>query len=213
RPEFALLTKTFFTGNGISVDGISLSQVRLYNLGEEDLGEEVAVYVQDGGTPDQFDDGDYIEFYGRPADAEYAKYAKYNVYWLTTSGGTESPKRMAPPIDGTPVAGPLATMHAYTVTYEKDERYWIGAPGEDSLDRWFFNAQLLGDEVEWGGDPVDFMFSVPGVIDTGDLTISLSGYYDTDHEVTVWLNDNPIPIATFTWSGITAYEGTISLLT
>jgi hypothetical protein len=207
------LTKTFFTDNDIDVDGMDLSQVRLYTWVEEvQQVEQVAIHVNDQVPLDQFDDGDYIEFYGRPLAAAYAKYAKHNIYWLTTSGGMGAPKRMTT-IDGAPGAGEMTTSHTDTVTYELDQRYWIGAPGDDSLDRWFFNGMLLGDEVEWGGDPVNFTFSVPGAIDTGDLTISLSGYYDTDHEVTVWLNGDPTPIATLTWSGITAYEGTISPLT
>ncbi|HUT71646.1 MAG TPA: C25 family cysteine peptidase [Desulfatiglandales bacterium] len=184
------------SGSGLDVDGMDLSQVRLYNLGQE-----VAISVYDG------DGDDYIEFYGRPVNAAYAKYTKYNVYWLTTSGGVGEPKRMTT-INGTPESGDMATSHTDTVTYELDQRYWIGAPGDDSLDRWFFNGMLLGDEVEWGGNLVNVTFAIPGAIDTGDLTISLSGYYDTDHEVSVSLNGSPV--GTLTWSGITAYEGTIS---
>jgi len=201
------LTKTFFTSNGISVSGMHLSQIRLYNLGEE-----IAIYVYDQGTPDQFDDGDYVEFYGRPVDAAYAKYTKYNVYWLTASGGTGDPKRMTT-MSGTPGAGTIAATHTDIATYELDQRYWIEAPGDDSLDRWFFDRLVLGDQIWGGGDPVDFTFSIPGVAGQGSLAISLSGYYDTDHEVTVWLNGDPTPVATLTWSGITAYEGTISPLT
>jgi hypothetical protein len=198
------LTKAFFTGNAISVDGMDLSQVRLYHLGEE-----VAIHVYDQNIPNAFDDNDSIEFYGQPVDEAYAKYTNHTVYWLTTSGGAGAPKRMST-VNGTPGAGEIATSHTDTVTYELDQRYWIGAPGDDSLDRWFFNSMLLGDEVDWGGNPVDFTFSVPGAVGTGDLTITLSGYYNTDHEVAVWLNGDPTPIASLTWSGIVAHEGTIS---
>ena len=179
------------------VDGMDLSQVRLYNLGQE-----VAISVHDGAGDD------YIEFYGRPVDAQYAKYATYNVYWLTTSGGSGSPKRMEE-IDGTPGSAAVADTHTFTVHYEEDLGYWILAPGGDSLDRWFFFPSVMGDGVEYGGDPVDFTLSLPGVAGagTGKLTISMGGYYDTDHEVDVSVNGTPV--GTFTWSGIAFYQATM----
>jgi len=180
---------------------MDLSQVRLYNLGQE-----VAISVHDG------DGDDYIEFYGRLVDAAYSKYAKDNVYWLTTSGDTVSQKLMdVIPMSDTPGAAPIATDHTDTVTYELDQRYWIGAPGDDSLDRWFFNAWLLGDDIQGGGAAVPFTFPTPGIAGQGSLTISLSGYYDTDHEVSVSLNGTPV--GTITFSGISAHEGTISPVT
>ncbi len=186
--------------SGLSVDGMDLSQVRLYNLGQE-----VAITVHDGAGDD------YIEFYGRPVETQYAKYATYNVYWLTTSGGSGSPKRMEE-IDGTPGSAAVADTHTFTVHYEEDQSYWILAPGGDSVDRWFFDPNVYpvwGDGIEGGGDPVDFTLSLPGVAGsgTGKLTILMGGYYDTDHEVDVSVNGTPV--GTFTWSGIAFYQATM----
>ena len=41
------------------------------------------------------DTSDYIEFYGQPVSAQYAKYSRHNVYWLVTAAGSGTPKRMA----------------------------------------------------------------------------------------------------------------------
>jgi len=184
--------------SGLDVDAMDLSQVRLYNLGQE-----VAISVHDGAGDD------YIEFYGRPVETQYAKYATYNVYWLTTSGGSGDPKRMTP-IDGSLGSGAVPVTHTFTVHYEEDQGYWILAPGGDSLDRWFFDPNVYpvwGDGIEGGGDPVDFPLSLPGVAGQGSLKISMGGVYDTDHEVDVFVNGTPV--GTFTWSGIAFYQATI----
>ena len=132
------LTRDYLAANGVDVDAMDLSQIRIYNLGEE-----VALYVYDQNADDFLDATDTIEFYGRPVAAQYAKYARDNVYWLVTAGGTGSPRRMTD-VDGAPAAGPLAATHSFTVHYEQDE-YYVGlAPGDDSRDRWFFDDFVLG---------------------------------------------------------------------
>jgi len=112
--------------------------------------------------------------------------------------------------DGTPGGAPLADTHSATVHYEEDEYYWLLAPGEDSLDRWFFFPFVLGDGIQGGGNPVDFTLSVPGVEGKGSLKISMCGAYDTDHEVAVSVNGTPV--GTYTWSGIAFYQATIDAL-
>ena len=201
------LTEGFLSGGGVDVGSMDLSLVRLYNLGGE-----VAIHIYDADGNDRLEAGDYVEFYGNSPDTAYQKYTTENVYWLVTSGGSGSPKRMAE-IDGIPGLGSVPTSHTYTVVHEEDERYWMGAPGGDSLDRWFFNSLVLGDEIGYAGagDPVDYSFSLSGVAGQGSLTISLSAYYDTDHEVDISLNGTPM--GSYTWSGISAYEATIDSVT
>ncbi len=190
------LDSTFFTGNGIDTGSIDLNAVRLYNLGQE-----VAIYVNDQDSPGQFDINDYIEFYGRPTAAEYAKYSRENVYWLVLSGSIGIPKRMAE-IDGAPAAGTPAASHTYTVHYEEDEYYNGLAPGKDSLDRWYFDDLVLGTDFTGGPDPQQVLFplTLPGIMGTGSLTITLWGFFDTDHEIEVWVND--VSHGTINWSGI-----------
>jgi hypothetical protein len=197
------LTRDYLVANGVDVEAIDLSQVRIYNLGAE-----VALHVVDQNADDTLDATDYIEFYGQPVTAQYAKYARDNVYWLVTAGGTGSPKRMAQ-IDGTPAAGPPAATHNFTVRYEEDE-YYVGlAPGDDSLDRWFFDDFVLGTDFTRTPDPVptDFSVNLPGIAGPGSIRISMWGYYDTYHEIEVRVNGNPAGI--FNWTGIAFYEATI----
>jgi len=182
---------------------MDLSQIRIYNLGAE-----VALHIYDQNADDTLDTSDYIEFYGRPVADPYAKYARDNVYWLVTAGGTGSPRRMAD-VDGTPADGTLAVTHNFTVHHEEDE-YYVGlAPGDDSLDRWFFDDFVLGTDFTQTPDPVlkDFTVNLPGIAGPGSIKISMWGYYDTYHEIEVWINGNPAGI--FNWTGIAFYEARI----
>ncbi|MBW2437158.1 MAG: hypothetical protein JRF29_07755, partial [Deltaproteobacteria bacterium] len=196
------LTKDYLDTNGVDTAAIDLSQVRIYNLGTE-----VAIDVYDQNSDDYFDSTDYIEFYGQPVTAQYAKYGRHNVYWLVTAGGTGTPKRMAE-IDGTPAGGTEATIHTYTIHYEEDEHYVGLAPGDDALDRWFWDA-MLGSALTGTPDPVPTSFTVnlPGVAGQGRLTISMWGYYDTYHDVEIQVNGVFANIAN--WSGISFHEVTL----
>jgi hypothetical protein len=72
--------------SGAKIDAIDLEQIRLFNLGQE-----VAIDIDDQGIAGQLDAGDYIEFYAVAVDDAYAKYSAENIYWLTLSGGGYRP--------------------------------------------------------------------------------------------------------------------------
>jgi uncharacterized delta-60 repeat protein len=200
------LSKTWLQAQGVDVTAIDLSQVRIYNLGQEIT---ISVYDEDGDT--QFDPQDYIDFYGKTVEETYAKYTDNNVYWLTLEGGAGAPKRMAP-IDSTPGSGGVPATYIFTVHHEEDREYWPKAPGGDGLDRYFFHPYVVGAEVGYTpppgdpkpGDPVSFSFPVPGVAGQGTLKIMLGGTWNTDHQVAVSLNTTHL--GSYSWSGIAFYE-------
>ena len=107
-----------------------------------------------------------------------------NIYWLTLSGGAGLPKRMATD-DGAPAAGALAVDFMDTARHEQDIMYWLKAPGDDSIERWFFGTFVQGDEHGGGGLPKAFTINVPEPVSNGTLTISLAGQTATDHAVEV----------------------------
>jgi hypothetical protein len=195
------VTRSWLEDNWVDVAGIDLSQVRLYNLGEE-----VAIRVEDGGVAGQFDYGDFIEFYGTPVESQYAKYTSNNVYWLTTSGGFGTPKRMAD-VDASLGSATVSGSHSFTVHHEQDMWYLLSIPGGDSLDRWFFDPFVDGPGIAGGGAPVDFALTLPGVAGQGSVKISMVGFYDTDHAVDVSVNGSHV--GSFSWGGISFYLATI----
>ena len=74
----------------LQIDAIDLEQIRLFNTGQE-----VAIAISDQAVAGQLDAGDTITFYASDIDDAYSKYSNENIYWLTLSGGTGFPKRMA----------------------------------------------------------------------------------------------------------------------
>jgi hypothetical protein len=195
------LTRNWFEDNGVDVAGIDLSQVRLYNLGEE-----IAIRVEDGGVVGQFDFGDFIEFYATPVESQYNKYTSSNVYWLTSSGGSGTPKRMAE-VDTIPGSATVAGTHSFMVHHEQDLWYMLSVPGGDSLERWFFYPFVDGPGIAGGGAPVDFALTLPGVAGQGSVKIWMVGYYNADHAVDVSVNGTYV--GSFTWSNISFYLATI----
>ena len=83
---------------------------------------------------------------------------------------------------------------------------WDLAPGQDSLDRWYYAQYVLGTGFTGGPDPVPAHFALPvyGSQGPGSLTISLWGYSDTSHDLEVWVNGEYQD--TFYWSGIAYNE-------
>ncbi len=143
------LTRSWLQAQGLTATElaeIDLSQVRLYNLGQE-----IAISVYDQDRDNQFDPEDYIDFYGRAVDDSYAKYTSQNVYWLTLAGGVGAPKRMAE-TDSTPGSLTVPATHSFTVHHEEDRNYWARAPGGDSLDRYFFHPYVMGEDISFAGD-------------------------------------------------------------
>jgi hypothetical protein len=198
------MDRDFLLAQGLDaahIDAIDLEQIRLFNLGQE-----VAIDIDDQGVAGQLNAGDYIEFYAVGVDDAYAKYSAQNIYWLTLSGGAGLPKRMATD-DGAPAGGALATDFMDTARHEKDIIYWLKAPGADSIERWFFNIFVQGTEHAGGGQPVAFTLTVPDPTSLGTLKILMAGQTDTDHEVKVAINGTE---QSFLWSGISYYEATVS---
>jgi hypothetical protein len=200
------LTKTWLEARGVNVGAMNLSQLRIYNLGQE-----LAIYVYDLNGNNLFDPEDYIEFYGQKVPSEYSKYTKYNVYWLVTAGqGTL--KRMAVE-EGSPGAGAIALTHDYTLRDERDQLYIAQAHGEDDVDRWYFADYVQGSGS--GGGPTTFTVTVPGVGGTGkgQLTVAMLGLTELGHQVEVKVNG--AVVGTYAWSGFEPYDavlGNVDLL-
>ena len=203
------LTRSYLVANGLSagaVDAIDLSQVRMYNLGEE-----LAVYVYDQNTDNALDSTDYIEFYGQALGGQYKKYAEENVYWLATAGGAGTPKRMTEE-DVSPDTGAIPdTPHTFTVHHEQDLAYWLIAPGTDSLNRWYFYPAI--GEAAGEVNPGEYDITLPGVANSGTATVTvyMGGATARSHNVDIAVKEGATTMAEslFSWSGKTFYGASI----
>jgi hypothetical protein len=190
------VTRAGLEAAGISaadIDAIDLSGAQLFHLGQEQ-----ALYVVDVNADHRLDPGDSITFYATAVPAGYAKYARYNVYWLIDAGSA-APMRMAA-TDGAPAGAPLAVSHTATVHHELNQSYLQSAVGEDGLERWIFSTVAMGSGFAGGGVAKDFSLSLPGALAAGDLSLRLYSPYEMAHEVAVSMNG--ALIGTAAWSGI-----------
>ena len=198
------ISRDWLTGQGLSeaeIDAIDLSAASLYYLSDP-----IAINVHDDNANSSLDAGDYIEFFAQPVDASLSKYAKYNVYWLTSGG---SATRMDT-VDGTPGSASDATTHSYTVRHEQDQLYLMAGRGTDDIDRWVFASVAFGDQINHAqaGLARDFTINLPDVTgdNTGDLNIHMYSPYEGDHTVTVEVNGSFV--GTTAWSGMRYHTAT-----
>ena len=191
------VTRDWLTAQGIGpteIDAIDLSHVQLFNLGAEQ-----AIHVYDQNANHRLDAADYISFYAAAVPAAYAKYAKYNVYWLIDAGSA-SPLRMGS-INGTPsggAAGSLAQLQGAPRAGPGLPAVGRGGRRDGPLDLLLgCDGRRVCRRREW---PRTSAFRLPGALSTGELTIRLYSPYAMAHETTVSLNGSPIGSAA--WSGI-----------
>jgi hypothetical protein len=135
------------------------STLKLYNRSRE-----VALRVVDGN---------FIEFY---AEAEYTRYTDTNVYWLT-SGGSEG-KRMQE-VQSDLVSPDRPDSFWSVARFERNEDYWGDIPGDENVDRWFYQDYIGGRHPYMR----EYRLNLKGVIGTGDsatLRVCLFGMADLE---------------------------------
>ena len=164
----------------LPVDDLVPSTFQLFHLGNE-----VAITVF-GEADNSFDSNDYILFYGQ---AISSKYTADNVYWLTY--GSATGLRMSTR-NGTPDAAEMPVYYREQLRAEDSAYYLPSAPGDDDLERWFWDYIYPSSKPNWTHN---FSLTAP-YTGTANLTIALLGYLDKstnpDHHVTVSLNGTQV---------------------
>jgi len=126
------LTYTDLVSAGMELGGVYTDDLELYNQGQE-----VAILVVDEDEDDQFEEEDYILFYGQQMTTTYTY---TNVYWLSTGAGDGL--RMAQR-DGTLGMSTVLTYFNTTARGEQDLGYYSRVPvpatipSEEEVDHWF----------------------------------------------------------------------------
>jgi hypothetical protein len=159
------------------------------------------------------DSSDYIQFYAPAVPDEYTKYAKNNVFWLTTGSAAGAPLRMTD-IASIPAGATAAVSHPYTVHAEDDQYYKKEIPGADSLDRWFSKSYVSATEDNPIGSAVSFALSLPGADGSGSLKVLMVSNREKDHEVDVEVVADSVTLAAqnFTWNGLDFFEAVIDVV-
>lgn len=143
-------------------------------------GNEIAIDVIDSNKNGYFDDGDYIEFYGKAlshGDSRF-RFTETNVYWLSAEAGAR--KRIAG-IQSNPNASQGAASFLKTLHMEKDTRYEQknypeATPTDNVREHWFwgevfYTPGIAGNIKEYYLR--DYNFSAPYVDKTGTASLRL----------------------------------------
>lgn len=182
---------------GVPVSSLDPRTFQVYNMGQE-----VAVVVS-GEQDGKFDPSDSILFYGQGISS---KYTSDNVYWLTYGKGQGL--RMATK-DGTPAVADSPISFTSHKHFEQNSYYVSQAPGDENLDRWFWDYLYPPSRPSW-----TYTFSLASPADgDGILSVSLLGFLDNatnpDHHVRVSLNGTQI--GDLTWDGIAWLNETLTI--
>jgi hypothetical protein len=186
------LSYDYLTSNAPDVLAESASTLKLYNKGCE-----VALRVVEG---------EFIEFF---AEAEDTRYTNTNVYWLT-AGGLAGRRMEEIQVD---VPSPTRPDSFWSVVhFEENEDYWGNIPGDEHVDRWFYQDSI------GGRNPYlrQYRLNLNGVSDTEDsatatLRVCLFGMADLEphpnHHTRVSINGHPVNDAL--WDGQREYVAEI----
>ncbi len=105
-------------------------------------GEEVAIKVS-SEQAEQFNPGDYIEFYGQSINTIFTETNVYWLYWRKREHGKRVAQIAGQPND---TSEPITTFYDH-LHLEKNGQFWLGTPGAPEQDYWFWqrlNASETG---------------------------------------------------------------------
>ena len=180
-----------------------------HNFHMYNRGEEIAIYVE-GEEDGEFEEGEYILFYGEGVNS---KYTDRNVYWLTVE---DLPGlRMVTKPEGE--SGSTPTWFEATARVEEELKYYAWLPNE-------YSTWVPGVETEhwyWEylrplGNPMTRTYSINltnlyvGEAYSATLRSDIWGGstdlnpVTKDHHVLVYINDYPVYEAS--WDGISVHE-------
>ncbi|NOZ62107.1 MAG: T9SS type A sorting domain-containing protein [Calditrichaeota bacterium] len=112
---------------GLQLAGVDPRNIRMFNKGTE-----IPIFIA-GEKDGQFDESDYIEFFGA---AEKGRYTRNNIYWLTV--GEEKGKRIQLCDSEPDSTFPIVKRSIYKKHYEKNELYYTSIANGQYEDHWFW---------------------------------------------------------------------------
>lgn len=178
------LTHDFLLQGGMPAEILATLDPRtlqLYSMGQE-------IPIQVVGEADQsFDPGDYVLFYGQGLES---KYTDKNIYWLTY--GQAVGRRMGERNGEPSGALPSPTSFPFERRIEENRAYLAQWPGDDSTERWYWQALLIlpGEPVSLTMDVALDNVSTETVSST--LWVSMLGSTATEHKAEFSVNGQAI---------------------
>ena len=175
---------------GLPVDGLDPRTFQIFYLGTE-------IAIQVIGEEDlAFNEDDVIIFYGQGLDS---KYSEENIYWLTYGN---TPGLRMEIRDGTPHGDMIPASYNQSLKLEENHYYRSILPGEDNLDRFYWDYIHTSINPTWSRS---FYLEEPSA-GAGMLQIALFGSLQIatvfpDHHAIISVNGTQV--ADVEWDGLT----------
>jgi len=130
------------TGADLVAAGITISSISPDRLAISNLGQDVAILVEDGADG-SFDEADYFLFWGEAPESEFTN---DNIYWLSL--GQAGALRMQD-VNAAPTGGaPVATAFIDAPRFEEDTSYSQNIPDSEGEDHYFWGAYVTAPDTE-----------------------------------------------------------------
>ncbi len=184
------------SASGLPVASINPSTLQLFHAGEQ-------VAAQwDGDGDGQFESGERLLFYARPALTRYAGYDVYGLAWGQASG-----LRMAAR-SGDPSG--LSAGVAWATALAEENAAYLSLYADHSGERWFWRQLKLPDATQAS---FSVTLETPQAGTAGQLSVWLQGatlaLQNPDHHVQFQVNGSDVGAAS--WDGATAYTATLDI--
>src|SRR3990172_9184507 len=184
---------------------VDLFRVDPATLKITDQGNEIAIDVIDYNQNGYFDDGDYIEFYGKAisrSDSRF-RFIETNVYWLSAEAGA---RKRIEEIQSNPKASQWASSFLKILHMEEDiwyeqKNYPEVTPTDSVREHWFWGDSFTGaafipaDVRSKYKDFYirDYDFSIPYIDKSKPVSFNLRLQSITgSHHIKIYINGNPV---------------------
>ncbi|MBN1593077.1 MAG: hypothetical protein JW941_07530 [Candidatus Coatesbacteria bacterium] len=173
------------TGSEIAAAGITLSTIVPAEISVSNMGQEIALLVQEGGDG-VFDAADYFLLWGEAPDSEFTN---DNVYWVNF--GQSGASRMTD-VDAHPTGGAqLATAFIDSPRFEVNSSYNQNIPDSEGEDHYFWGDRITAP------DTIEHRFDIHNLSSEAfeaTILVELRGYSDVanvnpDHHTQIFIND------------------------
>lgn len=175
------------TSSDLKQAGIDISTLDPRNIRTFNNEKELAIFSF-GENDGKFDDGDYIEFYGKKNNGEFTD---TNIYWLIIDNSPG--KRMQISGNSPTLSAPFESSFKALYHGEENLEHSQTIPKEEGKDHWFWYTFKLG-ENENKSFKIDFTLNnLKKKNGKTSLKVSLQGLSDVtanpDHHTQIFLND------------------------
>ena len=197
------------TPNDLKSAGVTPESIDPRSFALSSQGKAIAIFVA-GEDDGEFDDGDYIEFFGQKyhSTIQDEKYTDENVYWLTI-GAAPGPRMKE--VNAAPsfqLSSP--TDFASTIRAEENQ-YWFTQKRESEFsdDTWFWDILRINEKHPIITQTFPSTIPFPAKDKPATLIVEEYSQSEAEHRTTIELNGQPLLDEIWTGNRLNTFTATV----